>query len=149
MILSQTIIGSAPVVPKGTRPHPTAAQLKEYLSFSYFDKLYAHAPEQYIEMLDLYAEEYQIYLQGIDAALEGKDEVAFRRIKHKIIYSLHLLELTSVHNNMEVLASQFGTLDGYQRISARHAYASAFEYILACIQKQRHVLASATPSPTE
>ena len=144
VILSPNIIGNAHVVPKGTKPLPSAKELKDSLSFSYFDKLYAHATEQYLEMLDLYEHEYKLYLTSIDAALEQRDETSFRRIKHKIIYSLHLLDLTPMHNNMEVLASEIAHLDSYERITARHAYASAFEFILEAIDVQRHALVAKT-----
>jgi HPt (histidine-containing phosphotransfer) domain-containing protein len=134
---SLTSIANAHVVPQGTRPLPSAKELKDSLSFSYFDKLYAANLEQYQEMLQLYAHEYSIYLQDIDTALRLGDETAFRRIKHKIIYSLHLLELTPMHNNMEVLADEIAHLDGYGRNKARMAYSVAFELILRAIEVQR------------
>jgi len=115
--------------------------LKAALSFDYFDRLYAQSQEQYIEMLDLYAHEYRLYLKGIDEALARNDEPSFRKIKHKIIYSLHLLELSELHHNMEVLASQFAQMDGFERLKARHAYLSAFEFILEAITRQRSQIA--------
>jgi len=140
VILSHTILGSATVIPHGTRPHPTQAQLRESLSFSHFDTLYAQAPDQYLEMIDLYAQEYEVHFTGVDTALEQKDEPAFRRIKHKLIYSLHLLDLTSLYCNMEVMARQFQDMDGYQRITARHAYSAAYTYIATRLDKQRLLL---------
>jgi hypothetical protein len=42
-----------------------------------------------------------------------------------------------MHNNMEVLAGQFSMLDSFERIRARQAYASAFDFILEQIAVQR------------
>lgn len=141
MLVSHSTLGTAPRVPAGTPPLPCADVLKAALSFDYFDRLYAQSSEQYIEMLDLYAHEYRLYLKGIDEALARNDEPAFRKIKHKIIYSLHLLELSELHHNMEVLASQFAQMDGFERLKARHAYLSAFEFILEAITRQRTQIA--------
>ena len=138
VIVSQNIIGAAPLLPPGTSHLPSAPALQAALSFAYFDRLYAQTPEQYAEMLDLYAHEYVLYRNGIDDALTAADEPALRRIKHKIIYSLHLLELSGMHHNLEALAHRFATMDGFERAQARQAYDAAFDLILMSITEQRN-----------
>ncbi len=137
MIVSNSYIGAVPVLPDGTPPLPEVEGLRSTLSFAYFDKLYAQAPEQYHEMLDLYLHEYNLYRQEIGQAFEDRNEATFRRIKHKIIYSLHLLDLTALHHNMEALARQWHTLDAFEFMTAAQAYQAAFQMVLQAIAAQR------------
>lgn len=100
------------------------------LDFSYFDNLYSGHEDQYAEMLDLYLQEYSIYKKTITAAIAEGNLDEFRKAKHKIIYSLHLLKLESIKEHLDQISQRMSNLVEAERIMESKMLNEVFEDIL-------------------
>lgn len=98
--------------------------------FSYFDNLYCGQEDQYIEMLDLYVQEYTNYKKTISQAIASGNIDEFRKAKHKIIYSLHLLKLDSVKDHLDTVGNRIAALGEGERLLESKTLDGAFEEIL-------------------
>ena len=115
-------------------------ELAEEVSFAYFDNLYVGQNDQYAEMLDLYCQEYKDYHSGIIEALKNSDIEKFRRIKHKIIYSLHLLSLNQFRNRLEEIAPILSFSAEAQRSAYAQELDNQFSLLLQTISHKRDKL---------
>ena len=115
-------------------------QISEQVSFAYFDNLYIGQTDQYVEMLDLYCNEYANHRNGLIEAVTNSDIEKFRRIKHKLIYSLHLLSLNQFRDRLEEIAPVLSTTAEDQRHALAHEMSGQFDMLLESILQKRQSL---------
>ena len=119
-------------------------ELADEVSFTYFDEMYTGQTDQYAEMLDLYCQEYATYRVGLVEALETSDIEKFRRIKHKIIYSMHLLSLNQFRNRLEEIAPLLASSPAGQRCAFRDEIDGQFQHLLNTISHKKEAILSNT-----
>ena len=112
------------------------------LSFEYFDELYGGHSDQYIEMLELYCSEYADYKKGLLEALHNCDIERFRKIKHKLIYSLHLLSLNQFRSKLDSVAMDELMANEHKRDELASEFETYFQDTLQQIMVKRETLST-------
>lgn len=105
--------------------------------FTYFDNLYQGQEEQYCEMLDLYLQEYSIYKRTISSAVVSGNLGEFRKAKHKIIYSLHLLGLDPIKSHLELVSQSLSELDRSELIEEARVLDEVFDVVMQLLERKR------------
>jgi hypothetical protein len=85
------------------------------IDFGYFERLYAEDKAAIVEMLELYLTEYEEYRQLLFLHLVEGNELEFRKVKHKIVYSLYLLGLGGLRAYLEAASPRFKLLSSLDR----------------------------------
>lgn len=104
------------------------------IDFGYFERLYGDDFEAIIEMLELYLAEYEEYRQLLILHLQGGNELEFRKVKHKIVYSLHLLGLGGLRAYLEAVAPRFMLLSKLDKQDMAELIDAAIRKIIESVE---------------
>jgi hypothetical protein len=114
----------------------SAGMATRSIRLDYFIQLAGESEEVFSSLIELFSTEYQNYSKLLSAAIIGLEEKTLRQVKHKLVYSLHLIGLEAITTYLDELSMQMGNLPRVDREAHAKGIVAAFEEIIDHINDQ-------------